>query len=475
MAGDTTDADQYNGGDLLITLIVFQVLTWISVALRTYVRTMLTKNFQTDDWLMLVAQANFTLSCAFIALGLTVGLGHHNAVLPQKDEILAIKWQALATATYISNMMFIKLSIGVFLLRLATQRRYRYTIWGSMGVIASMSTALFLWDIFQCNPVAAQWDYTIPGYQCASTSQVVNVAYSLSVLSILSDWLYALLPIPMLWKATMTPQAKITVSVVLSLGIFASVATLIRVRFLADLTDVDDILYAGTNPMVWTLVEPGVAIVAASLVTIRPLLRQMRFSGFDSAERSRNRGFWGRYGRAAGGASKLEENKRNSRKSRAISGMDAFERSVIGLSDLEAGCGASERRMTFRESMALQSRDTTLISQDSIGDEGVGKKTAVRNFSTPLRVVAMREMGKEVGGDDDDTSPVSPLSPGFVVRSRAETPENVFGNGHEHEQEGTTLRGHVQYGKTVWRSETPSSPEEAVDIEKLRDVVLRTT
>lgn len=56
MAGDTANADEYNGGDLLITLIIFQVLTWISVALRAYVRTCLTKNFQTDDWLMLVAQ-----------------------------------------------------------------------------------------------------------------------------------------------------------------------------------------------------------------------------------------------------------------------------------------------------------------------------------------------------------------------------------------------------------------------------------
>lgn len=56
MAADTADASQYNGGDLLVTIVMFQVLTWISVALRTYVRTSLTKNFQTDDWLMLVAQ-----------------------------------------------------------------------------------------------------------------------------------------------------------------------------------------------------------------------------------------------------------------------------------------------------------------------------------------------------------------------------------------------------------------------------------
>lgn len=38
--------------------------------------------------------------------------------------------------------------------------------------------------------------------------------------------------------------------------------------------------------MVWTLIEPGVAIVASSLVTIRPLLHAMRVKGFLSPENS---------------------------------------------------------------------------------------------------------------------------------------------------------------------------------------------
>ncbi|KAM0532692.1 hypothetical protein ACHAP9_005559 [Verticillium nonalfalfae] len=84
----------------------------------------------------------------------------------------------------------------------------------------------------------------------------------------------------------MTVPAKISVILLLSLGIFASVATLIRLKFLADLNDLDDILFAGTDAMVWTLVEPGVAIVAASLVTIRPLLRLFRLHGFESTGRT---------------------------------------------------------------------------------------------------------------------------------------------------------------------------------------------
>lgn len=59
--------------------------------------------------------------------------------------------------------------------------------------------------------------------------------------------------------------------------------------------------------MVWTLIEPGVAIVAASLVTIRPLLRQMRLRGFESSQRSRSRNIFNRYNRSRGTAEVLDD------------------------------------------------------------------------------------------------------------------------------------------------------------------------
>lgn len=129
------------------------------------------------------------------------------------------QWQALATATYVLNMMFIKLSIGFFLLRLAVQKRYLYTIYGTMFVVLIWSLALWFWDIFQCSPVPAQWDYTIPNLKCVSAQEVVNAAYALSVMTIVTDWLFALLPIPMIWHVKMSPQAKATVFVVLGLGV----------------------------------------------------------------------------------------------------------------------------------------------------------------------------------------------------------------------------------------------------------------
>ncbi|GAW16977.1 hypothetical protein ANO14919_064260 [Xylariales sp. No.14919] len=324
-----------NGGGLLAAAIATLIISWLSVALRTYVRAVMTRSFQMDDWVMLAGLANFSVSCSFVFAGVISGLGRHNKSLSQHDEIEALKYQALATASYVLNMWIIKLSIGLFLFRLAVQKRYKWILGVSIIIVGIWSLALFFWNIFQCSPVPAQWDYTIltsdPTSHCVSADEVVSAAYALSALTILSDWLYALLPIPMIWQVKMSAQAKWSVIAVLSLGVFASIATLIRLKFLADLTDVDDILFAGTDAMIWTLVEPGIAISAASLATIRPLLRRWRISGFTHSERSRGTG-----------APSQDQGSRIKRASK----MPGFGPQDVTLFDMEAGLTPTRKSLS---------------------------------------------------------------------------------------------------------------------------------
>ncbi|POR35044.1 Uncharacterized protein TPAR_04763 [Tolypocladium paradoxum] len=293
MAEQDIDLSENIGGSLVGTCIALLVLSWVSVGLRMYTRAVLTKSFQADDWLMLVAQLIFTLSCAFVLEGVERGLGQHNVAVPTDDDrVAALMWQAIATATYILDMMVIKLSIGIFLLRLSVGSVYKWILWVSLVVIALWSMGVFLWDVFQCTPVEKQWDFRIQDGHCATGDEIISAAYAISVMTVLSDWLYAsaLLPIPMLWNVKMTKQAKATVIVILGLGIFASVATLIRLKFLAGLEETNDLMFTATDAMVWTLVEPGVAIAAASLATIRPLLRAMKIRGFQSTDRTPSTG-----------------------------------------------------------------------------------------------------------------------------------------------------------------------------------------
>jgi hypothetical protein len=164
------------------------------------------------------------------------GIGRHDADLTESNAIEGLKvicpilkpremfvtfeqYQAFATLSYVANMMFIKLSIALFLLRIAVQRPYIWILRISMVVVAIWSVAIWIYDLFQCIPVQAQWDYTIENAKCVSGSSFIAAAYSISVMTILTDWLYALLPIPMIWSVQMSVQTKVTVAFVLSLGI----------------------------------------------------------------------------------------------------------------------------------------------------------------------------------------------------------------------------------------------------------------
>lgn len=98
--------------------------------------------------------------------------------------------------------MFIKLSIAIFLLRIAVKPTYIWILRISMVIIGIWSTAIFLFEVFQCSPVQAQWDFRIKNAKCPPQTSFVAAAYSISVMTVLSDWLYALIPIPMLCKYT---------------------------------------------------------------------------------------------------------------------------------------------------------------------------------------------------------------------------------------------------------------------------------
>lgn len=90
-------------------------------------------------------------------------------------------------------------------------------------------------------------------------------------------------------------------------------ATIVRIRLLPTMANLDDVLCmypelfsqptgplpimnnffdfdedAGTDAMIWTIIEAGLAIIAASLATIRPLLRVLRVRGFESSDSCEN-------------------------------------------------------------------------------------------------------------------------------------------------------------------------------------------
>ncbi|TVY27410.1 hypothetical protein LHYA1_G004176 [Lachnellula hyalina] len=273
---------QNRGPTLLALTIAFLVVTWVTVGLRCIVRVRIVKALGLDDYLIALAQVVFTALCICLILAVHYGTGRHNADVTAENAIEAIKYQTLAELFYIPETAIIKLSVGFLLLRITPNgaKVYRYIIFTSMIILSLWTIISFFIVLFQCYPVSYAWDQTSGKGTCKDAIVVVNAAYAFSAMDILFDWGFALLPLPMLWDIKMSLQVKMSLLLILGLGVFASTATIVRLKYVIELADVNDNLYSPSETLVWTLVETGLAIIAASIATLRPLFRRFHIPGF---------------------------------------------------------------------------------------------------------------------------------------------------------------------------------------------------
>lgn len=72
---------------------------------------------------------------------------------------------------------------------------------------------------FQCRPLAFAWDTTVPGGKCIPPGHLKFVAFLNSSIAVLTDVIFALLPVPMLWNVQMNWRVKTAVAGILSLGV----------------------------------------------------------------------------------------------------------------------------------------------------------------------------------------------------------------------------------------------------------------
>ncbi|OBT98391.1 hypothetical protein VE01_03129 [Pseudogymnoascus verrucosus] len=269
---------------LLVVLWTFLGLTTVTVGLRCYVRLAIAKSFGVDDWFMVIGYGLFASLVAVLVVSIHYGLGKHALDLESYQQINAAKYLIIGELIYIIDSGFIKISVGLLLLRLAVVPIHRYILHASIYILALWTTVTFLIVAFQCRPLSLAWNPASGTGTCMAAISITRLGYAFSALDIGSDFLYAFLPVAMLWNIQMTWKLKFSICIVLSFGIFASVATIVRLKYLIALTDEADVLFAICITQMWTIIEVGIGMVAGSIATLRPLLRKMNITGLGSSD-----------------------------------------------------------------------------------------------------------------------------------------------------------------------------------------------
>lgn len=158
---------------------------------------------------------------AVALVGVAVGhIGMHESDLSPPQLLVAMRSWWICEVIYVPLSCIIRSSIAIFLLKIATRKLHRVVIWANMGVVWLVSFIAFFINLLQCSPVNYFWMWVMgePG-TCIDHRVVPFCTIAQSTVSALSDVILALLPIVMLWNVRMNKRTKVTVAILLSLGI----------------------------------------------------------------------------------------------------------------------------------------------------------------------------------------------------------------------------------------------------------------
>ncbi|KAJ0297333.1 hypothetical protein COL516b_010750 [Colletotrichum fioriniae] len=182
--------------------IILGIISVIVVSLRIYVRAGLSgassRLWGIEDYLAVIGTLPFIPAVVFAVLASRYGVGFHDADLPSQLYLIrASEYQTYWEVLYFISSTIIKCAIGFTCIRL--DRRKRVVICMVLNINMEPGT---------------------------------TVSYIVSAIQMLTDWTCAIVPFFIVAGLQMSRRKKVSVIAILGLGIFASIATCIRMPYL---------------------------------------------------------------------------------------------------------------------------------------------------------------------------------------------------------------------------------------------------
>ncbi|KAF2748441.1 hypothetical protein M011DRAFT_400844 [Sporormia fimetaria CBS 119925] len=270
--------------------------------LRCYVRLGMLKVFGIDDYIMALAMLLCAAVFACFKLLTDYGMGKHFLVLL---IVMPETYAQMSKILYVYSVLImvgistVKISIAFFLLRLSNSKPFHRFLYAIIVFLVLMTLACAGTLIFQCLPVQAAWDPSLKPpplgtgtAKCYSMETFRNLGLMNSAFNIVTDVLFATIPIPLIWKLQLNTRTKLSLVGILSLGWFACAAGIVKAALQYNvMKDPDFTVENAFNN--WAYIEFTVGIIAASLPSLKPLFVKVLDAtrAFTSAGRSKGTGY----------------------------------------------------------------------------------------------------------------------------------------------------------------------------------------
>ena len=206
------------GGGILASEVITTFLTSLTVALRFATRIWIIRNLGWDDYTILFAAFGKIIGAGLVIVEVHYGFGRHKVELTRWQYIEFMKYSYGEWIQTFQTLMFTKISICFFLLRIPVEKHLIRPIQGATAALIISNIVLTLLWIFQCNPIASAWNKQTPG-SCFTDAQLQRIIISQALISIISDFMLALFPIVLLWNVQIAPRIKAGLCALMALGL----------------------------------------------------------------------------------------------------------------------------------------------------------------------------------------------------------------------------------------------------------------
>ncbi|PLN79473.1 hypothetical protein BDW42DRAFT_172895 [Aspergillus taichungensis] len=266
----------------VIVVTVFGVLATLTTGLRLYALKLRRVRIGAPEILILVALLIVYIDIAIqYILSFKGGAGRHITEVDPQSVTITLKTILPLEALYGIVMGLVKTSMMLFFMRIfGTKRSFQISVGIVMTIVWLWAISVILETVLLCRPLAFNWDTTIPGGTCGDRN---GTFVSAGVLNLVTDLMVMALPVPYIWKLQLSTAKKIALSLVFCMGLLVSVISIVRLSSLMAI-DFNDITYSVQMGVMWTVLEPELAIICANMPLMKTVLARAFPGLFSTAQ-----------------------------------------------------------------------------------------------------------------------------------------------------------------------------------------------
>ncbi|OBT72177.1 hypothetical protein VF21_10540 [Pseudogymnoascus sp. 05NY08] len=268
--------------EIIRDVIIISSITFPIIALRFYSRSLVSNKLWLDDWAVVVAAILMIPMIVIPIYNATLGFGRHFWDVDPKNVIILRKLYYISQIFYLLLQGLAKVSILFLYLRIFPDRQFRRIIHIALVWMACRTVVFVCVVVFQCIPVAVSWDQSVIG-KCADQQAFV---YAGAAVSIFEDIVIMFLPVYELNGLTLSLKKRLVLVFMFALGSFASITSIIRLKYIVSYGTTIDLTYANVDPVIWSILESFTAVICSSLICLRPLIVKIVPKSFPSTEMS---------------------------------------------------------------------------------------------------------------------------------------------------------------------------------------------